>query len=61
MLLDMCQWAETCSLLMYSGEGKTAAGYWGDFKCDTPLWTLENLLETLANRSTEVNTTHNVN
>ena len=31
------------------------AGYWGDYACDLPLWTLENLLQHLASKSDEVN------
>lgn len=30
------------------GNSYTAAGYWGDYNCDTPLQTLENLMEYLA-------------
>lgn len=30
------------------GSGSTAAGYWGDYNCDTPLQTLENLMQYLA-------------
>ena len=36
------------------GVGATAAGYWGDYKCDVPLWTIEDLLQKLANKSDEV-------
>ena len=37
-----------------TGEGETAAGFWGDHNCDVPPWTLENLFATLAQKSDEV-------
>lgn len=37
-----------------TGNGKTAAGYWGDYNCDVPLWTLEDLFQKLAQKSDEV-------
>ncbi|XP_078571362.1 sphingomyelin phosphodiesterase-like isoform X2 [Branchiostoma floridae x Branchiostoma japonicum] len=35
-------------------EGPVPAGKWGDYRyCDTPLWTLENLLQHLAQKQSE--------
>ena len=34
--------------------GKRAAGPWGDYNCDCPLQTLENLLQHVGNMSSEV-------
>lgn len=36
------------------GNASTAAGNWGDYKCDVPYQTLENLMEFLGNMSDEV-------
>ena len=36
------------------GNSTTAAGKWGDYNCDMPYWTLENLMQFLSNRSDEV-------
>ena len=41
-------------MLVVVGHGSTAAGYWGDYNCDVPLHTLENLMEFLGNRSDQV-------
>ena len=41
-------------LFVVVGHGSTAAGYWGDYNCDTPLHTLENLMEFLGNMSDQV-------
>lgn len=30
------------------GSGPTAAGRWGDYKCDVPMRTLENLMQFIA-------------
>ena len=36
------------SLCVCAGNGSTAAGYWGDYNCDVPFHTLENLFQYLA-------------
>jgi sphingomyelin phosphodiesterase len=36
------------------GNGQTAAGYWGDYKCDVPYQTLENLMQHLASIKDQV-------
>ena len=41
-------------LFVVAGHGSTAAGYWGDYNCDVPLHTLENLMEFLGNMSDQV-------
>ena len=41
-------------MLVVVGHGSTAAGYWGDYNCDVPLHTLDNLMEFLGNRSDQV-------
>ena len=41
-------------LYVVAGHGSTAAGYWGDYNCDVPLHTLENLMEFLGNMSDQV-------
>jgi len=41
-----------CTLLL--GNSTTAAGKWGDYNCDMPYRTLENLMQFLSNRSDEV-------
>lgn len=61
-------WLDSCNqsfLLTRTGDyithdyfvGNTSsnkAGYWGDYACDLPLWTLENLLQHLASKSDDV-------
>jgi hypothetical protein len=34
--------------IYHTGSGSTAAGYWGDYNCDVPFHTLENLFQYLA-------------
>ena len=41
-------------LFVVVGHGSTAAGYWGDYNCNVPLHTLENLMEFLGNMSDQV-------
>ena len=41
---------------IHTGSGTTAAGYWGDYQCDLPYHTLENLMQHLQSISDEVHT-----
>ena len=45
------------NIIMYFaiGNSSTAAGYWGDYKCDVPHQTLVNLMEHLAVTKDQVN------
>jgi len=29
---------------------ETAAGYWGDYRCDVPMWTIQNMLENIRDQ-----------
>ena len=48
----MCMYV--CMFTLLLGNSTTAAGKWGDYNCDMPYWTLENLMQFLSNRSDEV-------
>ena len=37
-----------------TGSGPTAAGYWGDYNCDVPYQTLENMMQFIATMKDEV-------
>ena len=37
-----------------TGAGSTAAGYWGDYMCDVPYHTLENMMQSIVARKDEV-------
>ncbi len=41
-----------------AGTGSTAAGYWGDYECDVPYHTLENMMESIVARKDEVHISH---
>jgi len=47
VILSSCEFSPT-------GNGSTAAGNWGDYNCDVPYQTLENLMEFLGNMSEDV-------
>lgn len=40
---------------MHAGTGSTAAGYWGDYVCDVPYHTLENMMESIVAMKDQVN------
>ena len=38
------------------GTGSKAAGYWGDYNCDPPYHTLENMMEAIVAQKDQVRT-----
>ncbi len=45
-------------LSWHAGSGATAAGYWGDYMCDVPYHTLENMMQSIVARKDEVSLKH---